>query len=77
MTKSTYVWRRQDDGDWIAVPIANLNKGEVSEDELDYQLGEIVYKDNLFVHKRVETGFMPKEYLEELFIGKKKKIDKN
>ncbi len=32
---------------------------------------------NLFVHKRVETGFMPKEYLEELFIGKKKKIDKN
>lgn len=30
---------------------------------------------NLFVHKRVETGFMPKEYLEELFdecTGKKK-----
>lgn len=77
MTKSAYVWRSQDDGDWIAVPIANLNKGEVSEDELKYQLGEIVYKDNLFVHKRVETGFMPKEYLEELFIGKKKKIDKN
>ena len=67
MTKSAYVWRRQDDGDWIAVPIANLNKGEVSEDELDYQLGEIVYKDNLFVHKRVETDFMPKEYLEEIF----------
>ncbi len=67
MTKSAYVWRRQDDGDWIAVLIANLNKGEVSEDELDYQLGEIVYKDNLFVHKRVETDFMPKEYLEEIF----------
>ena len=67
MTKSAYVWRSQDDGDWIAVPIANLNKGEVSEDELKYQLGEIVYKDNLFVHKRVETGFMPKEYLEEIF----------
>ena len=77
MTKSAYVWRDQDDGDSIAVPIVNLNKDEFSEDELNYQLGEVVYEDNLFVHKRVETGFMPKEYLEELFIGKKKKIDKN
>lgn len=81
MTKSAYVWRDRDDGDSIAVPIANLNKDEFSEDELNYQLGEVIYDDNLFVHKRVETGFMPKEYLEELFdecIGKKdKKIDKN
>lgn len=81
MTKSAYVWRVQDDGDSIAVPIANLNKDEFSEDELSYQLGEVIYDDNLFVHKRVETGFMPKEYLEELFdecIGKKnKEIDKN
>ena len=81
MTKSAYVWQSQDDGDVIAVPIANLNKDELSEDELNYQLGEVVYENNLFVHKRVETGFMPKEYLEELFdecIGKKnKKIDKS
>lgn len=79
MTKSAYVWRAQDDGDSIAIPIANLNKDEFSEDELNYQLGEVVYEDNLFVHKRV-TGFMPKEYLEELFdeyIGKKKKINKD
>ena len=70
------MWRGQDDGDSIAVPIANLNKDEFSEDELNYQLGEVVYEDNLFVHKRVETGFMPKEYLEGLFdecIGKKNK----
>ncbi len=81
MTKSAYVWRSQDDGESMPVPIANLNKDEFSEDELHYQLGEVVYEDGLFVHKRVETGFMPKEYLEELFdecIGKKnKKIDKN
>ena len=81
MTKSAYVWRDQDDGDSIAVPITNLSKDEFSEDELNYQLGEVVYEDNLFVHKRVETGFMPKEYLEEIFdecIGKKKKkIDEN
>lgn len=78
MTKSAYVWRDQDDGDSIAVPIANLNEDEFSEDELNYQLGEVIYDDNLFVHKRVETGFMPKEYLEELFdecIGKKNKSE--
>ena len=81
MTKSAYVWRDQDDGDSIAVPIANLNEDEFSEDELNYQLGDVVYEDNLFVHKRVKTGFMPKEYLEELFdeciSTKNKKIDKN
>lgn len=81
MTKSAYVWRDQDDGDSIAVPITNLNKDKFSEDELNYQLGEVVYEDNLFVHKRVKTGFMPKEYLEELFdeciSTKNKKIDKN
>lgn len=76
MTKSAYVWRNQDNGDSILVPLANLNKDEFSEDELNYQLGEVVYEDNLFVHKRVETGFMPKEYLEALFdecIGMKNK----
>ena len=74
MTKSAYVWRSRGDGDSMPVPIANLNKDEFSES------GEVVYENNLFIHKRAETGFMPKEYLEELFdeyIGKKKKIDKN
>ena len=46
MTKSAYVWRDQDDGDSIAVPITNLSKDEFSEDELNYQLGEVVYEDN-------------------------------
>lgn len=80
MIKSAYVRREQDNGDTIPVSISNLHKNEFSEDELNYQLGEVVYEDNLFLHKRVETGFMPKEYLVELFdecIGKKKKIDKN
>lgn len=45
------MWRDQDDGDSIAVPITNLSKDEFSEDELNYQLGEVVYEDNLFVHK--------------------------
>ncbi len=80
MTKSAYVWRSQND-EAVLVPIVNLNKDEFSEDEINYQLGEVVYEDNLFVHKRVEVGFMPKKYLEELFdecIGKKyEKIDKD
>ena len=67
MTKSAYVWRSYSGGDSMPVPVANLNKDEFSENELEYQLGEVVYEDNLFVHKRVETGFMPKEYLEEIF----------
>lgn len=74
MTKSAYVWRSQGHGDPMPVSIANLNKDEFSEDELNYQLGEVVYDDELFVHKRAQTGFMPKEHLEELFdecIGKK------
>lgn len=74
MSKSGYVWRTQENGDSITVPIATLEKNDYSEDELDYQLGEVIYEENQFIHKRVETGFMPKEYLEELFdecIGKK------
>ena len=74
MSKSGYVWRTQENGDSITMPIATLEKNDYSEDELDYQLGEVIYEENQFIHKRVGTGFMPKEYLEELFdecIGKK------
>ena len=74
MSKSGYVWRTQENGDSITMPIATLEKNDYSEDELDYQLGEVIYEENQFIHKRVEIGFMPKEYLEELFdecIGKK------
>lgn len=74
MSKSGYVWRTQENGDYIAVPIATLEKNDYSEYDLNYQLGEVIYEENQFIHKRVGTGFMPKEYLEELFdecIGKK------
>ena len=47
MTKSAYVWRDQDDGDSIAVPITNLSKDEFSEDELKaviaHEIGHILY----------------------------------
>lgn len=67
MTKSAYVWREQANGDTVTVPIIELGKDEYREEELNYQIGKICYKDNVFVHKRVEAGFMPKEYLDELF----------
>ena len=62
MTKSAYVWR-----DTVSVPIIELGKDEYREEELNYQIGEVCYQDNVFVHKRVGTGFMPREYLEEMF----------
>lgn len=67
MTKSAYVWREQANGDTVTVPIIKLTKDDYREDELNYQIGEVCYKDNVFVHKRVEVGFMSKAYLEELF----------
>lgn len=67
MSKSGYVWSEQSNGDITTVPISTFDKYELSEDEIDYQLGEVIYEENQFIHKRVETGFMPKEYLEELF----------
>lgn len=67
MTKSAYVWRKQEDGDFVPVLIDNLRPNEFNEEEINYQLAEIIYENDLFIHKRVETGFMPKEYLEDIF----------
>lgn len=67
MTKSAYVWRGQENGETILELVANLSKEEIGENEINYQLAEVTYEDNLFVHKRVEVGFMPKDYLAELF----------
>lgn len=62
MTKSAYVWRGEE-----IILVADLSKEEIGEDEINYQLAVVTYEDNLFVHKRVETGFMPKEYLDQIF----------
>ena len=67
MTKSAYVWREQTNGDTETVSIKKLGKDEYRGEELNYQMGEVSYQDNVFVHKRVGTGFMSKENLDELF----------
>lgn len=66
MTKSTYVWREREDGEYIPVPITELPE-KVSNKDLPHSLTEITYEDGLFVHSKIELGFHPTEELEELF----------
>lgn len=67
MTKAGYIWRNNDTGDSFEIPISSLDKDDYNDDELNRQLSEITYKDGVFIHKRPEVGFMPKEYLEKLY----------
>ena len=60
MSKSGYVWRTQENGDSITVPIATLEKNDYSEDELDYQLGEVIYEENQFIQKELKQALCPK-----------------
>jgi hypothetical protein len=66
MTKSAYVWREREDGQYIPVPIAELPES-VSNEDLPHSLTEITYEDCLFVHTKMELGFHPTEELEEIF----------
>ena len=67
MTKAGYIWGDSDSEEGIEIPISSLSKDDYNDDELNRQLAEIIYKDGVFIHKRPEVGFMPKEYLEELY----------
>lgn len=71
LTKSGYVWREQENGDYLPIPTTELTEDDY--EEVPYALTEIIYKDGLFVHCKVGTGFYPKEYLEELFADYTKK----
>lgn len=67
MTKAGYIWGSNDDGESIEIPISSLSKDDYNDDELNRQLSEIIYENGVFIHKRPEVGFMPREYLEELY----------
>ena len=66
MTKAAYEWREQKDGEYIPVAITELSE-KVFYEDLPHSLTEITFEDNLFVHEKMESGFHPKEELEELF----------
>lgn len=66
LTRSNYVYREQKNGDFSPIPISEL-KEEINSLDLPHSLSEVTYKDNLFIHSRVETSYHPKEHLEEIF----------
>ncbi len=66
MTKSAYVWREREDGEYIPVPIVELQE-KISNNNLPHSLTEITYEDGLFLHEKMELGFHPTEELEEIF----------
>ena len=66
LTRSNYVYREKEDGEHMAIPISELQE-KVSIKDLPHSLTEVTYEDDLFVHSKVETGFHPREELEEIF----------
>lgn len=67
MSRAAYVWKEQADGDYNPVSITQLGPDEYDKDDLPCSLTEVTYEQNLFVHERIEPGFHPNEYLEEIF----------
>jgi hypothetical protein len=66
MTRSAYVWREREDGEFIPTPIVELPE-KISFEDLPHSLTSITYEDGLFVHEKVESGFHPTKELEKLF----------
>lgn len=67
MSRATYVWKGQVNGDSKPVSVTQLKPDEYDKNDLPCSLTEVTYEQKLFVHKRIETGFPSNEYLEEIF----------
>lgn len=50
------------------VSITQLRPDEYDKDDMPRSLTKVSYGQNLFVHKRIETGFLPNEYIKEIFM---------
>lgn len=67
ITKAAYEYVEQEDGEWLPVKVDELSEKK-SDRDLHHSLSEIIYKDGLFIHKKIGTGFHhSKEELLELF----------
>ncbi len=64
ISMAAYTWKSLDNGD-AAIPI--LINGNINKNNLPHSLTEIIFDDNLFIHSRPLTSFLPKEYIEEEF----------
>lgn len=68
LTRADYVYREKSDGGFCPIPISELQE-KLNTLDLPHALTEVTYEDNLFLHSKVETGFHPREELEEIFVG--------
>lgn len=66
LTRANYIYQEQKNGDFNPIPISEIQE-EINTLELPHSLSEVTYKDNLFIHSRIETGFHPREELEEIY----------
>ena len=66
LTRADYKYIQNKEGEFNPVPISDVQE-QVLLNDLPHSLNEITYKDNLFIHSKVESGFHPKEELEEMF----------
>lgn len=66
MTKAAYVWRENENGEYIPVVITELEE-KISNKDLPHSLTQISFEDGLFVHEKLELGFHPTEELEKIF----------
>ena len=67
MIKAGYIWRSDNKGESVEIPLSALSETDYDDRELDRQLYEIVYKNGVYYHIRVERGFHPREYLEDIY----------
>ena len=68
ITQAGYVWKKQDDSDYKPVLISQFPDGDNDKKSLPHSLNSITYENGLYIHGRTTTGFMPAEYIEDLFI---------
>jgi len=66
LTRSAYVWRERENGEFIPIPIVELTE-KISYKDLPHSLTSITYEDGLFVHEKMELSFHPTEELEIIF----------
>ena len=66
LTRADYVYREKKDGDFSTIPISELQE-KLDTLDLPHSLTEVSFKDNLFLHSKVETGFHPRQELEQIF----------
>lgn len=67
LTRADYIYKENKEGEHISIPISEI-EDEVSVKDLPHSLNYINFHNNIYLHSR-ETGFLPKEYLEEIFIN--------